>query len=142
MSDVATLRFADIAVGDGAEFDVELTQDLVDRFAELSGDFSPLHTDEEFAKTTPLGGRVAHGFLGGIFFSRLIGMHLPGQNALYLSQQLFFRAPMHIGTHVTVSGKVIQCVSSVRVIKIFMQVTNRDTGETLIDGEAMVKLLV
>jgi len=36
--------------------------DLV-RFAGVSGDFNPLHTDEEFAKTTPFGRRIAHGTL-------------------------------------------------------------------------------
>jgi acyl dehydratase len=33
-------------------------------FAGVSGDYNPLHTDEEFGKTTPFGSRIAHGVLG------------------------------------------------------------------------------
>jgi 3-hydroxybutyryl-CoA dehydratase len=35
----------------------------VSRYAGLTGDFNPLHVDDEFARTTPFGGRVAHGIL-------------------------------------------------------------------------------
>ena len=40
-----------------------VTEADVVNFSGLSGDFNPLHTDEEFAKTTPFGGRLAHGVL-------------------------------------------------------------------------------
>lgn len=40
-----------------------VTEADVSLFAGLSGDFNPLHTDEEFMKRTPFGGRIAHGML-------------------------------------------------------------------------------
>jgi acyl dehydratase len=55
-------------------------------FAAISGDFSPLHMDDEYARGTEFGGRVVHGLLVGSLFSQLVGMHLPGKQALYLGQ--------------------------------------------------------
>jgi len=40
-----------------------VTETDVVNFAGLSGDFNPLHTDEEFGKSTPFGARIAHGML-------------------------------------------------------------------------------
>jgi acyl dehydratase len=40
-----------------------VTEADVVNFAGLSGDFNPLHTDENFGKTTPFGTRIAHGVL-------------------------------------------------------------------------------
>src|SRR3970282_1446479 len=40
-----------------------VTEADVVNFAGLSGDFNPLHTDEEFGQSTPFGGRIAHGML-------------------------------------------------------------------------------
>ncbi len=41
----------------------EMTQDLVNRFADVTGDFNFIHVDPERARATPFGGTIAHGFL-------------------------------------------------------------------------------
>ena len=41
----------------------QLSQEQINRYADASGDHNPIHIDESFAKTTPLGGTVAHGML-------------------------------------------------------------------------------
>lgn len=141
MPNLRETRFADMLVGDSAEFSVALTEDLVARFAELSGDINPLHTEESFAKTTDFGGRIAHGMLGASFFSQLVGVHLPGTYALYLSQNLTFRSPMRIGQTLLVRGTVKQKVDALRVIKLETQVLDQESLLCLIDGEAIIKVL-
>ncbi|KKW45139.1 hypothetical protein A3J11_00900 [Candidatus Kaiserbacteria bacterium RIFCSPLOWO2_02_FULL_55_12] len=139
---VAEKTFDEIREGDTAKFEVTVDETLVKKFAELSGDSNPLHMDAEFAKGTPLGERVAHGMLGGALFSQLMGMHLPGMHSLYLSQSLFFRKPVRIGTTVIVSGTVVQKIGSVKTLKLLTVILDPDTGEVLTDGEAMVKVLL
>ena len=51
-------------VGQKYEFDKTISDEDVKKFAEVTGDFNPLHLDEEFAKTTMFGGRIAHGMIG------------------------------------------------------------------------------
>ena len=139
---VAEKTFDEIREGDTAKFEVTVDETLVKKFAELSGDSNPLHMDAEFAKGTPLGERVAHGMLGGALFSQLMGMHLPGMHSLYLSQSLFFRKPVRIGTTVIVSGTVVQKIGSMKTLKLSTAILDSGTGEVLTDGEAMVKVLL
>ena len=135
------LKFDDIAVGYEASFEVEITDDLVSRFADISGDTNPLHMDETYANQSEFHGRVVHGMLGASFFSRLVGMHLPGKYALYLSQQVLFRQPMRIGMKLQVKGTVIQKIAGVRTIKIKTEIFDVSSGVCFTDGEALVKLL-
>lgn len=141
MPDIASSCFDDIEVGETAQFEVVLTDELVARFAGLSGDMNPLHMDEAYAKSTPYGERVVHGMLGASLFSRLVGMHLPGRFALYLSQDTLFREPMHIGMTIEVRGTVVQKIDSMRTIKIKTQIMEKESRQVLVDGEALVKLL-
>lgn len=133
--------YAEIVIGDKAEFEIPITTSLVDQFANLSGDQNPLHVDEVFAEKTSFGERIAHGMLAGAFFSRLIGMHLPGTHSLYLSQSLFFRKPMRIGITVMISGEVRHKGDALQILTMAMQVRDKNTGEVLTDGEAIVQIL-
>ncbi len=137
----AVRAFEDITVGQRAQFEVVLTPELVDAFAEVSGDMNPLHTEEAYAQSTPFKGRVAHGMLAGAFFSRLIGMCLPGKHSVYLSQSLFFRKPMRIGAEVLVSGEVLHKGESLHTLSMHMRVAEKQSGDVLADGEAIVKIL-
>ena len=59
------LYWDDAKVGDSCTSpSVTVTEAMVNTYAELTGDFTPVHVDEEYAKTTPFGTRVAHGLLG------------------------------------------------------------------------------
>jgi acyl dehydratase len=42
----------------------EVTEERINAYAALTGDYTPVHIDEDYAKTTPFGTRVAHGLLG------------------------------------------------------------------------------
>jgi acyl dehydratase len=142
MNDAKDVTFEQLVVGDESSFEKMLTEDMMQKFAELSGDFNPLHVDEAYAETTSFRGRVVYGMLGASFFSQLVGMHLPGKHAVYLSQTLLFKAPMRIGMTVVIKGTLVQKVDSMRVVTIRTVIFEKGAESNLVEGEAKVMLLV
>ena len=126
-------NFEELFVGQKANFFKKIGSTLVNDFAKISGDFNPLHMNDEYASTTNFGKRVCHGMLLASFFSQLIGMYLPGKNSLYFSQTLNFRNPCFIDDNITIEGEIIEKKSNIKVIVIKTTIHNQD-GECLIDG--------
>ena len=134
-------QFTEIKEADSAAFKVVITKELVEKFAALSGDANPLHMDEEYAAATSFKQRVAHGMIGGALFSRLVGMHLPGKYCLYLSQTMNFKKPIFLESEVEVVGEVIKKTDAFQTLEINTFVRDAQTGENLIEGKALIKLL-
>lgn len=130
-------EFDEISIGDKKKFTEKIDESKLQEFAKLSGDFNPLHTDEAYARTTKFKKRVCHGMLLASFFSKLVGMHLPGKNALYFSQDLNFQSPCYLGDQITVEGEVLDKSDSTRIITIKTSIYNQD-GSCLVDGTAKV----
>ena len=99
-------RWDDLTLGMSAQFETQVTPDLMTAFANLSGDINPLHMDEEFAQKAGFPGRVVFGMLTASFYSRLIGVYLPGKRALLDGIDLEFKSPAYIGDRLTVSGEI------------------------------------
>ncbi len=89
-----------------AHFEAPLTVEMMTAFAVISGDFNPLHSDEEFARQNGFPGRVAFGMLTSSLYSRLVGMYLPGKRALLQGMDLEFKVPAYIGDVLSVYGEV------------------------------------
>ena len=96
----------DLTLGMSAQFEVEVTSELMTAFANLSGDVNPLHMDEEFARNSGFPGRVVFGMLTSSFYSRLVGVYLPGKRALLDGIQVELKSPAYIGDLLTVSGEI------------------------------------
>lgn len=126
----------DLEIGMEASFEKEVTEALINSYAELSGDTNPVHIDEEFAKTTRFKGRIAHGLLSASFLSTVLGTKLPGPGSIYLHQDLVFRAPVRIGDVVIASVKVEKINFHRRVVTLSCscKVNNR----VVIGGEAVM----
>ena len=137
MTNAQEYSFDDIKIGQNKDFQIVVDEELVENFAKVSGDFNPLHMNEAYAIETKFGRRICHGMLLASFFSRLVGMHLPGINALYFSQNLNFVNPCYIGDNVTVYGEVIDKSEATRIIKLKTMVKNEQ--EKLLDeGTAQI----
>jgi 3-hydroxybutyryl-CoA dehydratase len=131
------LMYEDIQIGDTAVFSKTITDFDIYQFAGLTGDFNPMHIDNEFAKDTFFKERIAHGLLTGSFISTVLGMKLPGPNSIYLSQNFKFLAPVKIGDTVKATVEVTEKRDDKRIIKLITQVYNQRM-EMVVDGEAVV----
>ena len=124
MTDSKNLNFTDIQIGDKISFKMEISEEQVQKFADISGDYNPLHMDEIYAQNSKFKQKIAHGMLLGSYFSQLVGMYLPGKNALYLSQTLQFPSPCFINDKITVKGEVISKSDSLKIITLKTTITN------------------
>lgn len=96
----------DLEVGMSATTSMVITGEKIDTFAELTGDFNPIHVDEAYAKTTMFGGRIAHGALSASLISAVLGNDLPGPGAVFVELNLRFRRPAMIGDKVVAVATV------------------------------------
>jgi len=70
--------YEELEIGEEASFTKTITETDVYLFAGISGDFNPLHVNEEYAKNTPFKQRIAHGALPQSLIAPVLGMKLPG----------------------------------------------------------------
>jgi len=131
---VREVKFADIAIGDTASFSKTITEHDVYAFAGLSGNFNPVHVDEEFARNTRFKGRIAHGLLAAGLISTVIGTALPGANAIYLAQELVFKSPVMLGDTLTAQVEVVEKIDAKKRIIFKTSVTNQN-GVVVIEGK-------
>ncbi len=127
-------------IGDTFSVSKEITDELIRQFADVSGDHNPLHLDEEFAKDTRFGKRIAHGMLTASFISAVLGYKLSVRKLVYLGQTLKFKHPTFIGDVVTAKATVKKVREDKPIIKIETICENQD-GMILIEGEATIMLL-
>ena len=129
--------FDEIEIGMQKSFKIFISEDYLDDFAKLSGDDNPLHMNEEYASSTSFKKRICSGMFLSSFFSRLVGMYLPGKHALHISQSSNFANPCFVGEKITVEGEVVDKSIATKIIKLETTITN-ESGKRIIDGKAQV----
>lgn len=135
-ADLTGFYFEDLFVGMKGIYARTITETDIVMFAGISGDTNPMHLNEEYAKATPFGGRIAHGMLSACFITTVLGTRLPGPGCIYMSQNLRFRSPVRIGETVTTTVTVTGLVPEKRRAMLSTICTVGD--RIVIDGEAMV----
>ncbi len=100
------LYFEDLSVGLRGVFARTITETDIVQFSGVSGDNSPVHLNEEYAKKTRFKTRIAHGALCGAYISACMATRMPGPGCIYVRQTLKFLAPVHIHDTVIVRVEV------------------------------------
>jgi 3-hydroxybutyryl-CoA dehydratase len=124
-------------IGQRASLNKTVTAADVDAFAELIGDFNPIHMDEAYARQSRFGGRIAHGVFTGGLISAVLGNELPGPGAIYLSQQLQFMAPVYVDDTITAVVEVTAWRPDKRIITLKTDCYNQDDVQVA-TGEAVL----
>ena len=123
MNNLATDRsFESIRVGETVSREHLITDELIMRFASLSGDHNPLHTDSSYAASTEFGTTVAHGMLLGAFVSELVGMELPGARCLLMKESLEFKKPVFANDAIVVTGTVLHKSVATSILEIAISI--------------------
>lgn len=129
-----------IKIGDRFSTTRKVTDELIQKFADVSGDRNPIHLDEEFAAGTRFGKRIAHGMLSGAFISAVLGNEFHDQKIVYLSQTMRFIAPVFIDDTITTTGVVKTIFDEKNIITLETTCQNQNDQITL-TGEAVVMIL-
>lgn len=122
--------------GDSGTFTKTITEQDVFSFADASGDYNPLHIDEEFARHSQFGRRIAHGILTAGIISTVLGSDNPGLGTIFVELQIRFLRPVFIGDTITATATVMQIINPCRV-RMFVCCTNQK-GEDVALGNAIV----
>ena len=117
---------ADTTPGRTEEFTVTVTAEMMDAFCALTGDTSPIHIDEGYARERGYPGRVVYGMLGASFFSTLAGVYLPGEHCLLHGVECKFAKPVFIGDTLTVRGTVVRVSEIGNEAEIKAVITNQN----------------
>ena len=123
-------------LGDKRSTTVQVTDKMIHQFAEMSGDFNPIHVDDEYAKNTRFGKRIAHGMISGALISRTLATEL-GRGGIYLAQTLKFLKPVFIDDTITVELEVKAIRESSGIAAIDTVVRNQH-GDIVVKGEATI----
>lgn len=103
-----TFIFSDVHIGMTESFNVKITQDMQDMFLHITGDLNPLHTDIAWSTNCGYTAPLVYGMLTSAFYSTLIGVYLPGKNALFQECSIGFIKPVYVNDELTVRGTVTE----------------------------------
>ena len=111
-----TIPIEEIKIGDSAEVLKIISYDMVRAFAKISGDFNPIHLNENYASKSRYKKRIIHGLIATSLFSGLFGTKLPGEGCVYMSQNIVFKRPIYIGDSVTARVEVVAIDKKKKII--------------------------
>jgi 3-hydroxybutyryl-CoA dehydratase len=138
MNEIGGYEFEELRVGMSATYAKTITEADIVLFAAVSGDNNAIHTNEEFAAATIFKGRIAHGMLSASVISAALANKLPGPGAIYMSQNLRFRAPVRAGdtVHATVTIKELNPEKR----RVLLDTCCRVSDKVVIEGDALLAL--
>ncbi len=130
--------FEEYTVGEKASFTKTVTESDVYTFAGITGDFNPAHVDKVYAEKSMFKARIAHGMFSAGLISAVLGTKMPGEGAIYISQNIKFLAPVYFDDTITATCEVVEKLEKGR-LKIKTTCTNQD-NTVVTDGEAVLMI--
>tara|TARA_B100000315_G_C14329376_1_gene474554 strand:+ start:225 stop:653 length:429 start_codon:yes stop_codon:yes gene_type:complete len=132
--------FSEIKAGDKEEFEVTVDESIHDAFSKISGDYSPIHCDEEFSSKTKFGKKIGYAFFLTSLLSRFYGEYLPGGSSVCIKQDANFMKPFFIGDKIKIVGEVVSKIESTKFVEIKTEIY-KDNKEVIFRGNGIVQIL-
>ncbi|MFC2049001.1 MaoC family dehydratase [Elusimicrobiota bacterium] len=127
----------ELKIGDSETLTMTIEEENIEAFARATGDFNPIHMDQEYAESTPFGKRVVHGVLLNGIVSGLLGTKLPGLGTVAREITSKFSRPILMGDTVTVTAEVADIREKYNICTLKYNVRNQE-GKIAVKGEAVV----
>ena len=124
-------RITDLSAGQQESFTVTVTEDMMAKFREITGDINPLHVSDEFAKEKGFPQRVVYGMLTASLISTLGGVYLPGKYCLIQGVEVRFAKPVFIGDVLEVTGEAVKVDRDLRYLEIKVTIRNQRNEKVL-----------
>lgn len=118
MQDLHGYYLEDLSVGMSASYAKTITDADVVLFAGITGDDNPVHINAEYAAETMFKQRIVHGMFSAGLISAVLGTRMPGPGAIYIDQQISFKAPVHIGDTVVATATILEIDEARRRVKL------------------------
>jgi acyl dehydratase len=135
--------FNDVEAGQVFSHSVTVTESHLVFAAGLFGDFHPLHTNEEYAKRSRFGHRIAHGPLNIGIMASVLGNYFAGAAGPYLEQTVRFKAPVAPGDTVTTTWEILEKIPKEKleggILHLTVQMHNQNQ-ELVLEGEGKIIL--
>lgn len=116
--------YDDIEIGHTESFSVVVTQDMLQKFCDITGDVNPMHCDDAFAQSKGMPSRIAYGMMTASFLSTLAGVYLPGRRSLIYETSVQFPNCVLVGDELTVTGTVKEKDDSLRALIVKVAIKN------------------
>ena len=117
-------QYREIGVGMKEARDYVITPEVYEHFLAAFHDYSPVHIDEEYARSWGFDGRVMHGSLLNGFISHYVGMYFPGGSSLLLAVDIRFSNPSYLGDLIHISTVVSQKMDARNIIVLDATLAN------------------
>lgn len=128
---------SDLKIGHKESFKAEITAEMMQAYEKITGDISPIHIDENFAREKGFKGRVVYGLLTSSFYSTLVGVYLPGSTAILQSVDVSLVSVVYIGDTLEISGEVSAIHEGFKQIELKVRIRNQE-GATISRGKIKV----
>lgn len=128
----------ELKIGMSDDMQKTVTEADVVLFSGISGDFNPVHIDEEYAKKSMFKTRIAHGMLSAGFISAVLSTKLPGPGCIYTAQNLKFKSPVKINDTVKTTVTILDV--NVRRKMVKLETICRVGDTKVIVGEATMMM--
>ena len=135
-----TYKFSELYLGMEESFCVEVTQESMDKFREITGDVNLLHTNNEFANKRGYREKIVYGMLTTSYLSTLAGVYLPGMNSLIQSMKIKYSLPVYVGDMLRINGIVTELSESVNSFEMKVSIVNQ-CGEKVLSGKMIIGVL-
>ncbi len=134
------MKLSDLYIGQEERMSAQFSMEKVKAFANITGDFNPIHLDPVYATQTIFKENIVHGFLVASLFSTILGTKMPGEGSIYLKQNMKFVKPVYIDDTVTAVVSITDINFEKQLVTLNTTCHNQD-GVVVIEGDALVKKL-